>query len=158
MSEADLLQEFRDKYHVERLTVAKNASWTWSVRTVQATLGSGMLSPHRPAPSMGEVTRDEMADLASILHVVEHTVHAAFQNDKINYIALMMVDPLAHVHFFPRYQNTRDFAGHEWQDSTWPNLPGLGTNRDSSTLDVLDAIATELRRHLPSREEIHAQR
>lgn len=145
----ELLEEFREKYHVQQLTVAENTSWTWSVRTVQATLGAGMLSPHRQAPSMGEVTREEMADLASMLHVVEHTLRATFQNDRINYIALMMVDPLAHFHFFPRYQGARAFAGHEWLDSTWPNLPGLGANREMSSLNVLDAIAAELRQHLP---------
>lgn len=123
---ADLLDEFRENYHVKRLTVARNASWTWSVRTVQATLGAGMLSPHRAAPSMGEVTREEMADLASILRVVEHTVRATFHNDRINYIALMMVDPLAHFHFFPRFQSARTFAGHEWLDSTWPKSARSG--------------------------------
>jgi diadenosine tetraphosphate (Ap4A) HIT family hydrolase len=99
-----------------------------------------------------------MADLASILRVVELTVRATFQNDKINYIALMMVDPLAHFHFFPRFQSARTFAGHEWLDSTWPNLPGLGANRDMSTLEVLDTIAAELRRHLPPEEDFHASR
>lgn len=152
----DLLAEFRNKYHVEQLTVFRNTSWTWSVRTIQATLGAGMLSPQRRAPTMGQVTRDEMADLASMLQVVERTLGATFGNDKINYIALMMVDPLAHFHFFPRYQTARQFAGHEWLDSTWPNLPGLGANRELSTPEVLDTIAAELRRHLPS-EDIHAK-
>lgn len=128
------------------------------MRTVQATLGAGMLSPHRAAPSMGEVTREEMADLASILRVVEHTVRATFHNDRINYIALMMVDPLAHFHFFPRFQSARTFAGHEWLDSTWPNLPGLGANREVSTLEILEEIAAELRRHLLPEEESHAPR
>ncbi len=153
----ELLTEFRHKYHVERLTVVRNASWTWSVRTVQATLGAGMLSPQRRSPTMGQVTRDEMADLASMLKVVEETLRATFQNDKINYIALMMLDPLAHFHFFPRYQSARQFAGHEWLDNSWPNLPGLGANREVSTPEVLDAIAAELRRHV-SLEDTNAQR
>jgi diadenosine tetraphosphate (Ap4A) HIT family hydrolase len=144
----DLLEEFRAKYQVERLAVYHNASWTWSVRTVQATLGAGMLSLHRAAPTLGSVSREEMADLADVLKTVEQTVSAAFHNDKINFIALMMMDPLAHLHFFPRYTSARDFAGQTWVDSTWPNLPGLGANRELSTPEVLDAIAAELRGHL----------
>jgi diadenosine tetraphosphate (Ap4A) HIT family hydrolase len=142
----DPLEEFRDKYQVDRLTVCSNASWTWSVRTVQATLGAGMLSLHRLAPTLGSVTREEMADLADMLASVERTVTRAFHNDRINFIALMMTDQLAHMHFFPRFTSQREFAGHTWVDATWPNLPPLGGNRELSTPDVLDLIAAELRR------------
>jgi len=144
----DRLQEFRTKYQVEPLTVYSNASWTWSVRTVQATLGAGMLSLHRLAPTLGSVNREEMADLADMLATVERTVNAAFHNDRINFIALMMTDQLAHMHFFPRFASPQEFAGHTWTDATWPNLPPLGGNRELSTPDVLETVAAELRRRV----------
>jgi diadenosine tetraphosphate (Ap4A) HIT family hydrolase len=114
-----------------------------------------MLSLHRVAPSLGQVTREEMADLADMLRLVEGTLARAFSYDKINYIALMMVDPLAHLHVFPRFRSPRQFAGHTWLDATWPNPPNLGANRELSTPAVLVAIAAELRRHL-EQEDTHA--
>lgn len=144
---ADLLDDFRTRYDVERLTVVQNPSWTWSVRTAQSTLGAGMLTLHRLAPTLGSVNREEMADLADMLSLVERAVSSAFHNDRINFIALMMTDQLAHMHFFPRYTTPRDFAGHTWVDSTYPALPPLGGNRELSTPEVLDALASELQRY-----------
>lgn len=144
----DALGEFRTKYQVERLTVFRNDSWTWSVRTAQSTLGAGMLSLHRLAPTMGAVTREEMADLADMYSTIERTIGSTFRHDKINYVALMMTDALAHMHFFPRYTTPREFAGHTWQDATWPALPPLGGNRELSTPDILDALTAELRQNL----------
>lgn len=137
--------EFTDKFRVGELAVLRTDHWTWSVRPVQATVGAGILSLNRFATSLGEMTVEEAADLAAIAPRIEASLRAFSQPDKMNYLALMMVDAHVHFHVIPRYAGTRDLVGHEWADSGWPALPALGDNADQSTPEKLAAIRLALR-------------
>ncbi len=48
-----------------------------------------------------------------------------FDFQKINYLALMMVDPHVHFHVIPRYSGSREFAGSTFADATWPKPPDV---------------------------------
>ena len=50
-----------------------------------------------------------------------------FDFQKINYLALMMVDPHVHFHVIPRYSSSREFGGATCLDAAWPKPPDLGT-------------------------------
>ena len=56
MDESPVLAQFRTKFRVEELLVAKNTAWSWSLRPAQATLGCGILSLNRYAARFSEVT------------------------------------------------------------------------------------------------------
>ena len=146
MSDPQILADFRTKFRVEELLIAKTPSWSWSVRPAQATLGAGVLSLNRHAARFSEVSAAEMAELSELVATAERALKADFDYDLINYLMLMMVDPHVHFHVIPRYRETRQFAGLEWSDSGWPGFPALAEQQhrdDPAILGLLrDALLT----------------
>ena len=129
-----ILQAFDDKFRVQELMVLATDHWRWSVRPVQPTLGSGVLSMRRYASSFSDATAEEMADLHVVTNAIERVIREAFNYDKINYLMLMMVDPHVHFHVIPRYEANRTFGGQDWSDSGWPGVPQLPAPASEQTL------------------------
>lgn len=142
-----VLEEFQEKFRVQRLLVREFEHWRWSVRPVQSTLGASILSLKRAAERFSALSRDESAELAAASTTMERTLGAAFSYDKINYLMLMMVDPHVHFHVLPRYAAARAFGGREWTDAGWPALPVLaGKPEDEATLTaVVERLRSLLR-------------
>lgn len=136
------LTAFREKFRIAELRILDTAHWTWSVRPAQPTLGATVLSLRRHAAAFADLSQAEMADLATAIACVEGATRAAFRNDKINYLMLMMVDPHVHFHVLPRYASPPRFAGRDWPDSSWPGPPSLGA--EPCPTGVLAAIRTAL--------------
>jgi diadenosine tetraphosphate (Ap4A) HIT family hydrolase len=147
-----VLQEFYAKFRVTELLVLETESWTWSVRPAQPTLGAGIIALRRPALRMGEVTAEEMADLAKMVPEVERRLARCFRHQILNYLALMMVDHHVHFHALPRYDGPRDFAGRRWVDAGWPALPAFGDAQHTDTAEVLVAIQRALKEAGPAPE------
>jgi len=145
MTETHTLKEFRTKFRVDELKVLENPSWTWSVRPGQPTLGSCILSLNRHAETFSDVTEDEMIDLAGLVSHLENAIRLAFDHRIMNYLMLMMVDHHVHYHVVPRYEGTREFAGHDWVDNGWPALPVLADSQHADDPDVLLQIREELK-------------
>jgi len=145
------LEEFRERFRLDDLEVARTEHWVWSVRPAPATLGAGVLSLARFATRFGEITTEEGADLARAVRLVEATLDRAFAPAKINYLMLMMVDRHVHQHVLPRYPESRRFAGLEWEDEGWPGLPSLSGHHDRAGSPVLLAVRDTLRQALPAR-------
>ena len=144
------LPEFAEKFRLGELTVLRTEHWTWSVRPVQTTVGAGILSLNRFATSLGDLREEEGADLSRITPVIEERLRAFSAPDKMNYLALMMVDAHVHFHVIPRYAEPRSLVGHEWVDGAWPGPPALSDNVTLSTPDTLRAIRDVLRDDPPS--------
>lgn len=138
------LTEFAEKFRLEELTVLRTEHWTWSVRPVQTTVGAGILSLNRFATALGDLSEAEWADLARVTPAVERHLAAFSAPDKMNYLALMMIDAHVHFHVIPRYAQARSLVGHEWVDGAWPGPPGLADNVDLSTTPTLHAIRDAL--------------
>lgn len=82
--------------------------------------------------------------MLQILKVMESTIVKTFGASKINYVMLMMVDPLLHFHILPRYKEERELFGETWADAAWPGPPNLGgPDRPMATLQ---GIRGQLRR------------
>ncbi len=133
---------FQEKFRVVQLTVVKTEFWTWSVRPVHSTVGSGILSLNRYCEKLSLITEKEGADFARITRIIENTLQKAFQYDKMNYLMLMMVDLHLHYHVIPRYSTPRNFAGQEWSDKGWPALPVLQGDvpSDNVLLEIRDYL------------------
>lgn len=141
--ESPELIAFHEKFRTAELRVLDTAHWTWSVRPAQPTLGATVLSLRRHAAAFSEVGREEMADLATAVATVERATRAAFGNDKINYLMLMMVDPHVHFHVLPRYARAPRLADREWPDGAWPGPPSLAA--EPCPAELLEAIRKALR-------------
>ena len=144
MDESQLLADFRAKFRVDELLIAKTPAWSWSLRPGQATLAAGVLSLNRYAASFAEVSAAEMAELAVLVGQLERAVKAAFDYDRINYLMLMMVDHHVHFHVIPRYQGLRQFAGLDWVDGGWPAVPVLSVSQHQDQPELLLKIREAL--------------
>lgn len=133
---------FVTKFQLTELTVRRHEHWTLSLRPAQPTLGACVLSLNRPCEAWGEATRDENAELASVVADTEARLAHCFRYDKLNYLMLMMVDPHVHFHIIPRYGQPREHQGIDWVDRGWPKPPDL-TPHDIDA-SVLEKIRQEL--------------
>lgn len=117
--------------------------WSVVIRRKQVTLGSLVLICKRHAESVGGLTPEEGADLPAAAAAIEQILGTAFQPDKLNYLALMMVDRHLHFHVIPRYDREITVHGYLFKDPNWGGPPRL----DSETPEdrVVDAVLADLR-------------
>ena len=65
--------KFREKFRVEELKLFETKHWVWSLRPVQVTLGSGVLSLKRPCSFFSQLEEAEFCDLQVIMrHRTKH--------------------------------------------------------------------------------------
>jgi len=118
-------------------------SWVVLLRPAQPTLGSLVLACKEDATSLGSVSSAAYAEFSTAIADLERTLRQAFDFRKINYLALMMVDPHVHFHVIPRYSEPREFDGAKCEDAAWPKPPDL-----SKTLPLTAAQMAALQARL----------
>lgn len=99
--------------------------WVVLLRPNQPTIGSLILACKSKAESMSELSINAFHELSAVTKDIEYGLKRAFQYDKINYMALMMVDRQVHFHVIPRYAEDRSFEDLVFTDKGWPTLPNL---------------------------------
>lgn len=119
------MEEFRRKFQLDRLTVREYETWIVSVRPSQPTIASLVLSLRRPCDRLGSLQPAEATELAGVFGEIEGALDRTFQPDRINYLALMMVDAHVHFHVVPRYAEARVLEGRPYRDASWPGPPDL---------------------------------
>lgn len=123
----DALELFKKKFNIEELFIGKIGDWVISLRPEQLTLGSLVLSLNRSCESLGDLTPAESKDLAMAFSTIDDIFLRTFNPDKINYLALMMVDNQVHFHVIPRYKSKVEFNGSLYSDNCWPKAHDLNT-------------------------------
>lgn len=141
-----LFLQFLEKFRIKELTVVRTKHWTWSVRPVHPTIGSGIISLNRYCERYSSITNTESEDFANIIRIVENTTEKCYVHEKINYLMLMMVDSHLHYHVIPRYSKATSFHNIIWQDNGWPGPPIL--SGDIPPDQILFAIRDNLKKHL----------
>jgi diadenosine tetraphosphate (Ap4A) HIT family hydrolase len=101
------------------------ASWVVLLRPAQPTLGSMVLACKEDATALGSVSAAAWSELAIATADLERALRTTFDHQKINYLALMMVDPHVHFHVIPRYSTSREFEGSSFADAAWPKPPDV---------------------------------
>jgi diadenosine tetraphosphate (Ap4A) HIT family hydrolase len=122
--------------------------WCILLRPAQATLGALVLASKHDATSLGALPVEAHAELHSCTLAIDMALHKFRSFDKINYIALMMVDPHVHFHVLPRYAVSQNFDGVIFPDAGWPAMPDLKsapalheTTQKKLHVSLLDAFA-----------------
>jgi diadenosine tetraphosphate (Ap4A) HIT family hydrolase len=108
---ATLLKEF-DHWHV-------------LLRPSQATLGALVLISKSNATALASLPVEAFNELHACCNAIERALQQFRKFDKLNYLALMMVDPQVHFHVLPRYATEQLFDGVVFKDSAWPGPPDL---------------------------------
>lgn len=131
------MELFNNKFRIIDLSIAELDYWIISLRPEQPTLGSLILSLKRQCKTFGELRKEEAEELSKAYHLVESLLSKAFEHDKINYLALMMVDEQVHFHVIPRYEKERKFQGKSFIDPEYPKPPNLFNSYNFSEQDLL---------------------
>lgn len=113
------------------------------MRPTQTTLGALVVSCQNGATRLERLDTEEQAGLGGLLATCDRVLREAYGCELVNYLALMLVDPVVHFHVIPRYSRPIERFGVKWVDTDWPKPPALG---DPNTVaeSVLSAIASEL--------------
>ncbi len=117
-------EAFRQKFRLDELTIMSNKAWTLSVRPHQVTLGSMVLSSTQGSESFAALSEGASLEMAALMAKAE-SISQHLGAARVNFLALMMQDPIVHFHAFPRYAAPVEFDGEMWVDSDWPRPPNL---------------------------------
>ena len=118
-------------------------NWAVLIRPRQVTAGCVIVAEKSSATALGGLSAEALLELGKVSRELEATLQATFQNDKINYVALMMVDPNVHFHVIPRYSSPRSFEGMEFRDTGWPKHPDMQFAHDLSP-EALESLRFHL--------------
>lgn len=128
LEKQDMNKDFEEKFKIKELTLYESEYWIISLRPQQSTLGSLVLSAKRDCVVLSELTNEETEELSTVFKLIETKLKQTFEYDKINYLALMMIDNHVHFHIIPRYATPKIFCGREYVDKTWPTPPDILLN------------------------------
>jgi diadenosine tetraphosphate (Ap4A) HIT family hydrolase len=132
------------KFGYPATLLVETPRWALLLRPQQATLGALVLACREPVLALGELSAAGFGEMHGLVGRIERGLRTAFAYDKINYLALMMVDPDVHFHVIPRYATLRRWEGIEFADAGWPALPNLGKFPELDH-DALGRLAAHLR-------------
>ena len=114
---------FAAKFRLDTLTLRTSPHWRLSLRPGQVTLGSMVISAAGPtsgaATAFGELGEEAGGELVRMMGEAE-TIGRALGAARMNFLALMLQDPIVHLHVLPRYAAPVTFSGREWVDADWP--------------------------------------
>ncbi len=137
------MHETLRKFGFPGSTIRDYDHWVVLLRPQQVTVGSMVLALKADIRTLGEVSPEAFAEMATVTRDIQDALAATFDARKINYLALMMVDPQVHFHVIPRYDGPREVNGTMVEDPGWPKLPEMGRTLDL-TPDSLDWIKAKL--------------
>jgi diadenosine tetraphosphate (Ap4A) HIT family hydrolase len=113
------------KFGYPATLIAELDHWCIVMRPAQATLGAVVLIAKSEATSIAALPTQAFAELQQATHLIETGLQKFCPFDKINYLALMMVDPHVHFHVLPRYVGPKNFDEVRFVDPGWPALPDM---------------------------------
>src|SRR5690554_717049 len=141
------MDSFNDKFKINEFLIKKLNYWVISLRPQQVTVGSLIVSLNRKCEFLHEITPEESKDLTLVFKTVEKIYTTTFKPDKVNYLALMMIDNQVHFHVIPRYSKSVVFEKNKYNDTDWPKPPNLLESIDFSErklLNLKELIASKL--------------
>lgn len=140
------MKEFSEKFRIEEFKIRQIGSWIISLRPSQVTIGSLILSLNRKSSSFSDLTIKEGEELINAFKEIENIYSYSFKPDKINYLALMMVDDQVHYHVIPRYENFVEFDNNIYTDVDWPKPPEIMNKLENIDLNnILDYLKSNLK-------------
>jgi diadenosine tetraphosphate (Ap4A) HIT family hydrolase len=131
------------KFGYPATLLAEFTHWAVLLRPQQVTLGSLVLVNRGPETSFGAIPVEAFSEMQRAVQLIEMGLRRFRPFDRINYLALMMVDPHVHFHVLPRYGSEQLFEGITFRDAGWPGVPDL-----KQVNACPDEVMTSLRRAL----------
>lgn len=124
------------KFKYPKYLILEYKYWVVLLRPEQVTIGSLVLACKSNVQALSLIPLDAFKELKKVTNDIEITLKNLFNYDKINYLALMMVDIEVHYHVIPRYSRAVKFNGVEYIDQNWPGPPNLLNSLEISNKDL----------------------
>ncbi|MEL6575257.1 MAG: HIT family protein [Pseudomonadota bacterium] len=115
--------------------------WVVALRPAQPVACSLVVIAREPVTAFGDLSPAAFGELAEVTRRVEALARRETAYDRINWLMLMMVDPDVHFHVLPRYNGSRDLAGHTLEDVGWPGPPRLDSGVTLTSDEIASAAA-----------------
>ena len=134
--------DFKSKFKINELLIKEFDNWAWTLRPTQLAIPSTVISLKRPAENLSDLTENETQELSQVFKFLETQLKNNFSFEKINYLALMMVDFHVHFHVITRYSEKKNIDGFKIEDKDWPKPPNLldGIPLKSNEIEDLKAL------------------
>jgi diadenosine tetraphosphate (Ap4A) HIT family hydrolase len=113
------------KFDYPKSLLKEFTHWYVLLRPAQATLGALVLVAKSEVTALADLPPAAFAELHTCCNSIEKALRQFRPFDKLNYLALMMVDPQVHFHVLPRYRERQEFEGVVFNDQAWPGPPDL---------------------------------
>jgi diadenosine tetraphosphate (Ap4A) HIT family hydrolase len=139
------------KFRYPELLVKEYNDWIILCRFDHVTLGSLVLMCKDDVKEFSKISKESFAELPQIISEIELKIKELFKNDKINYLMLMMTDPVVHFHIIPRYSSDREFEGFTFKDFNWPKKPDIDLLNKIDE-DMLLKITLKLRNYFNNKD------
>ena len=91
------------KFSIEKNLLKEYNHWFLLYRNQQVTKGSMVLIVKGDYKAFSELSIEVLKELKYVYSDIEFKLKIFLGFEKINYLALMMMDPHVHYHIFPRY-------------------------------------------------------
>jgi glycerol-3-phosphate cytidylyltransferase len=144
-----MLSKTLEKFGYPESLVGTHGQWHVLLRPGQVTLGSLVLICKEQVGGLGEISPEASAEQREVTARIEAVLKARLGHEKINYLALMMVDPEVHFHVIPRYPAPVSFAGQDWLDPSWPGPADISATLslgEGERAQLLEELRSEWRR------------
>src|SRR5690554_1758089 len=119
------MDNFKRKFKINQLLIKELGGWVISLRPQQVTIGSLVISLKRKCEFLHEITPEESEELSLVFKLIEKIYTLTFKPEKVNYLALVMVDNQVHFHVIPRYNNSVQFENVIYNDKDYPKPPNV---------------------------------
>lgn len=129
-----VLKKHWDKFRLDELCLYQNEFFVVALREIQKTPFSLILSAKKEIYRHSELTVEEFKLFQEAIVYVEDFCYTMVGATKINFVSLMMVDPILHYHIFPRFKDGIQVNGHDLVDIYYPK-----------PVDILDHHRIELK-------------
>ena len=130
------------KFGYPSTLIAEYTHWVVLQRPKQVTVGSLILAAKADCLSFSTLPSEAFREFGHTIRDIELSLRHIFAFDKINYLALMMVDPNPHYHVLPRYSKPRELNGAQYADTAWPGPPDLSRTLDLTASDDAALLST----------------
>ena len=129
------------KFGFPHTLLYENKYWYILLRPDQITFCSMVLiSKNEKNSCISKLNVSEQAEMFFAIQKIEDVAFKIMNCDKINYLALMMVDPYVHFHILPRFKKPVDYNNIDFIDPGYPGVADLGYKTQLTETEFSDLV------------------
>ena len=129
------------KFRYPESIVSENDSWYTLLRMEQLTFGSLILiTKDSKNVNFSMLDDKEQLDMFKAIKKIEEFGYKELNCEKINFLALMMLDPIVHFHILPRYSQEKIHNNITYCDTGFPGPPNLGYKINLESKEYLELV------------------